>query len=79
MVSKQLVRARSVVGIAIGHDDLEQVVVSLQGLINARGRMAQCHAALVTARQQVPGLRTVSFGDGQECPPLPQAVLKVVA
>jgi exonuclease VII small subunit len=79
MLSKQLIRARSVVGIATGHDDLEQVVLSLQGLINARGCMAQCHAALVTARQQVQGLRTVSFGDSQACPPRPQAVLKVVA
>lgn len=78
----RIVRARSIagVGIATGHEALEQVVVSLQGLITARGGMAHCHAALVTAKQQVPGLRTVSFGDGQECPPLPQvATLQAVA
>jgi hypothetical protein len=53
--------------------------VSLQGLINARGGMAQCHAALVTAKEQVPGLRTVSFGDGQQCPPLASTGLRAVA
>lgn len=81
-LQNRMIRARSItgVGIATGHDALEQVVVSLQGLINARGGMAQCHAALVTAKQKVPGLRTVSFGDGQECPPLPKvATLKAVA
>lgn len=81
-LQNRMIRARSVtgVGIATGHEALEQVVVSLQGLIHARGGMAQCHAALATAKQQVPGLRTVSFGDGQECPPLPKvATLQAVA
>lgn len=81
-LQNRMIRARSVagVGIATGHDALEQIVVSLQGLNSARGGMAHCHAALVTAKQQVPGLRTVSFGDGQDCPPLPQvATLKAVA
>jgi hypothetical protein len=31
--------------------------------------MANCHGALVEAKQLVPGLRTVGFGDMQECPP----------
>jgi hypothetical protein len=80
-LQNRMIRARSVAGVgtATGHDALEQVVISLQGLISARGGMAHCHAALVTAKQQVPGLRTVSFGDGQDCPPLPQAMLKAVA
>lgn len=80
-LQNRMIRARVVagVGIATGHEALEQVVVSLQGLISARAGMAHCHAALVTAKQQVPGLRTVSFGDGQDCPPLPQGMLKAVA
>ena len=70
-LQNRMIRARSVagVGIATGHDALEQVVVSLQGLIHARGGMAQCHAALRRAKEQIPGLRTTSFGDGQQCPP----------
>lgn len=70
-LQNRMIRARSVagVGIATGHSALEQVAVSLQGLIHARGGMAHCHAALVSAKEQVPGLRTTSFGDGQQCPP----------
>lgn len=67
----RMIRARTTagVGIATGHEALEEVAAVLTGLVTARGRMGQAHAALVTARQQVPGLRTVSFGDGAECPP----------
>lgn len=70
-LQNRMIRARSVAGVGIrtGHEALEQVAVSLQGLVSARGGMANCHAALVEAKQQVPGLRTVAFGDGQECPP----------
>lgn len=70
-LQNRMIRARSVTGVSIatGHQALEQVAVSLQGLVAARGGMAHCHAALVEAKQKVPGLRTVSFGDAQECPP----------
>lgn len=81
-LQNRMLRARSVagVGISTGHHALEQVVVSLQALVAARGGMANCHAALVEAKQHVPGLRTVGFGDAQECPP-PGALhpLRVVA
>lgn len=77
----RMIQARSVagVGIATGHDALEQVALSLNGLVSARGGMANCHAALVAAKQQVPGLRTTSFGDGQECPPPSAVGLRAVA
>lgn len=70
-LQNRMIRARSVagVGISIGHAALEQVAVSLQGLVHARGGMAQCHAELLDAKQKVPGLRTTAFGDVQECPP----------
>ena len=70
-LQNRMIRARSVtgVGIATGHQALEQVAESLQGLVKARGGMANCHAALVEAKQSVPGLRTVGFGDLTECPP----------
>ena len=46
----------------------------------ARGGMANCHAELVEAKAFVPGLRTVSFGEGSECPPQEGAGrLRVVA
>lgn len=74
-----MIRARSLTGVGIGtgHQALEQVAVSLQALVMARGGMVNCHAALVEAKQNVPGLRTVAFGDGRECPP-PGAVLGTI-
>ena len=42
--------------------------------------MANCHGELVDAKQFVPGLRTVSFGEGSECPPkVAKADLRIVA
>jgi hypothetical protein len=66
----RMLRARSIagVGISTGHEALEQLAVSLQALVQARGGMANCHAALLDATQKVPGLRTIGFGDVQECP-----------
>lgn len=78
----RMVRVRSTAGIGIGtgHGAFEQLATALQGLVTARGGMANCHAELVEAKSLVPGLRTVSFGDGDECPPqTARADLRVVA
>jgi hypothetical protein len=78
----RMVRARSTVGIGIGtgHGALEQLAAAINGLVAARGGMANCHAELVQAKSHIPGLRTVSFGDGDECPPQEgRANLRVVA
>jgi len=67
----RLIRARSAAGVGVttGHEAFEEIAGALQGLVSARGRMGQAHAALVVAKGKVPGLRTVAFGDGMECPP----------
>jgi hypothetical protein len=67
----RMVRARGVTraGVAQSHEAFAQLAASLNGLIAARGGMAECHVALVEAKKSVPGLRTVSFGDGTDCPP----------
>ena len=80
----RLIRARSVAGVGVqtGHQALEELAAALQGLVGARGSMANCHAALVEAKGKVPGLRTTMFGDGEECPPMPEgrgAPLRIVA
>jgi hypothetical protein len=78
----KMIRARAVtgIGISVGHSAFEQLVGATQGLVSARGGIANCHAALVEARGHVPGLRTVSFGDGDECPPkTATADLRIVA
>ncbi len=78
----RMIRARSTAGVGVGtgHAALEQLAGALQGLVTARGGMANCHAELKGAKALVPGLRTVSFGDGDECPP-PEALsqLRIVA
>lgn len=77
----RLMRARSVSGVSVatGHEALEKLVAAMQGLVGARGSMAGCHAALIEARGQVPGLRTVAFGDGYDCPENGSADLRIVA
>ena len=78
----RMVRARAVTGIATatGHEAFEFLAGAMQGLVAARGGMAHCHGTLKDTKQLVPGLRTVSFGDGDECPP-PSGItqLRVVA
>ena len=77
-----MIRARAAAGVATatGHDALQHLASALLGLVSARGGIANCHSALVEAKQFVPGLRTVSFGDAQECPPkTARADLRVVA
>ena len=70
-LQSKLLRARSIsgVGVATGHEALEKLVGANQSLVVARASIAGCHAALVEAKGQVPGLRAVSFGEGDECPP----------
>lgn len=67
----RIMRANAVTGtgVATAHPAIEQLSASLQGLVSARGAIGNCHAALVEAKAKVPGLRTVGWGDGQECPP----------
>jgi len=59
---------------------IEQLAVATSSLVAARGGIANCHAALAETRDTIPGLRTVSFGDGTDCPP-PKGLteLRVVA
>ena len=80
-LQSRLVSARAVtgVGVATSHAAFEQLAAAVGALVAARGGMANCHGALVEAKQFVPGLRTIAFGD-HECPP-PEARtdLRIVA
>ena len=69
-LQQRLVEARAKMGISVvtGHAAFEQLATALQSVIAARGSIGGCHGALLEAKQLVPGLRTVSFGDGSECP-----------
>ena len=77
----KLVHARCVTGAAVatGHGAWEKLAGAIHALVGARGEMAGCHAALVEAKSEVPGLRTVAFGDVDNCPKTAVVDLRVVA
>ena len=78
----RMIRARATFGIATatGHEAFEQLAKATNGLVKARGRVANCHISLKETTQFVPGLRTIGFGDAEECPPQHgRADLRVVA
>ena len=77
----RMVQARSVTGAGFvaSHAAFEQLAVTTTGLVAARGGIGNCHAALVETRRTIPGLRTVGFGDGDECPKTAVADLRIVA
>ncbi|MFL6728653.1 MAG: hypothetical protein ACJ8E3_08380 [Sphingomicrobium sp.] len=67
------------VGPARIHGALEELSTALRSLVAARGSVVGCHQQLAEAREFVPGLRTVSWGDSEECPKTGVADLRVVA
>lgn len=80
----RMIRARATANVATatGHQALEQVAESLQGMVAARGSVAMAHAILKETAQHVPGLRNeVMFGDDEPTPMPTQgrADLRVVA
>ena len=79
----RMVHARSVTnaGFNSSHAAFEQLAATTRDLIAARGSIGGCHAALVETRKTIPGLRTVAWGDSEDCPPAtaPSGTLRVVA
>jgi hypothetical protein len=67
----RMMRASAVAHAGFGtiHPALEKLAVAVAGLVESRGAVVACHAALADAKGKVPGLRTVAFGDGTDCPP----------
>jgi hypothetical protein len=81
-LQSRLVRAVGVTGIAhvriqAAFNDLSATTNSL---VAARGAIGGCHVALAEAKQFIPGLRTVAWGDGDSCPSTTgKADLRIVA
>ena len=78
----RMMRANAVSAAGYGtiHPALQQLAAAVSGLIDTRGAIVECHAALAAAKQKVPGLRTVAIGDEGDCPPASaRADLRVVA
>ena len=77
----RLIRTVGVTGIA--HKRIQpafdQLSATTSSLISARGTIGGCHIALADAKQFVPGLRTVGFGDADPCPKAVSNDLRIVA
>ena len=81
-LQSRLVRATGVTGIAHVRiqDAFDRLSATTSNLVAARGSIGSCHVALAEAKQFVPGLRTVSWGDGDdECPKVARTDLRIVA
>ena len=78
----RIMHVNSVAGVSYGviHPALQQLATAVTGLVQTRGAIVACHEALADAKGKVPGLRTVSWGDGEDCPPnTARADLRIVA
>jgi hypothetical protein len=81
-LQSKLVRAVGVTGIAHVRIQaaFDQLSATTNNLVAARGKIGSCHVALAEAKQFVPGLRTVAWGDVDECPPaFGETDLRIVA
>lgn len=69
-LQSRMVLAESVTGVGVCNSQaaFARMADALQSLVAARGGIGGCHAALLEAKQFIPGLRSVAFGDGDECP-----------
>jgi hypothetical protein len=81
-LQSRMMRANAVATAGYGtiHPALQQLAAAVTGLVETRGAIVACHAALAEAKGKVPGLRTVGWGDVDECPPpSARADLRIVA
>lgn len=80
-LQSRLIRAVGVTGIAHIRiqSAFDQLSATTCNLVSARGTIGSCHVALAEAKQFVPGLRTVAFGDADECPKFASSDLRIVA
>ena len=80
----RIMRVDAVAGVSYGviHPTLQRLAAAVTGLVETRGAIVECHSELVDAKGKVPGLRTVSWGDGDDCDDPPKIAfrdLRVVA
>jgi hypothetical protein len=68
-LQSKLVRVSDVAGVPYStlQQSFEGVAGTINELVRVRGTMADCHRQFVDAKEHIPGLRTVSWGDGSPC------------
>ena len=77
----RIMRVNAVAGVGYGviHPTLDKLATAVSGLVETRGAVVECHKSLAEAKAQVPGLRTVGWGNGDDCPELARTDLRIVA
>ena len=80
-LQSRLVRAVGVTGIAHVRiqNAFDRLSATTTQLVGARGHIGSCHVALSEAKEFIPGLRTVAWGDGDDCPRIAKTDLRIVA
>lgn len=80
-LQSRVMRANALAHVGVGtiHGTLEQLATAITGLVATRGAIVACHSALVDAKGKTPGLRTVSWGDAEDCPEIATVDLRIVA
>jgi replicative DNA helicase len=80
-LQSRIVHARPVTRVPFTALDrvFEELTNATRGLVSARAGIGSCHVALADAKQRIPGLREVGWGDGEDCPKTAQADLRIVA
>jgi hypothetical protein len=68
-LQSKLVQVSDVAGVSYAtlQQSFEGVAATINDLVKVRGTMAQCHQGFVDAKDSIPGLRTVAWGDGSPC------------
>ena len=68
-LQSKLVRVSDVAGVSYSvlQQSFEGVAATIGELVRVRGTMAECHRQFVDAKDSIPGLRTVAWGDGSPC------------
>jgi hypothetical protein len=68
-LQSKLVRVSDVAGVSYStlQQSFEGVAATINEMVKVRGIMADCHRQFVEAKDFIPGLRTVAWGDGSPC------------
>jgi len=79
----KLVQVSNVAGVSYStlQKSFEGVSTTINDLVKVRGTMAQCHNVFVETKEKIPGVRTTSWGNGDNvcCPASANTDLRIVA
>ena len=80
-LQSNLVQVNNVAGVPYStlQESFEGVSATINELVKVRGTMAQCHNVFLETKEQIPGVRTTSWGNGDPCCGSAHTDLRVVA